>query len=369
MRDRRSTRAVVAPYGKPDRFAIPVTVFLLDWLGWFLGLAMVALVEPLVGKLVGSVLLWATTLRLFIIGHEACHGAYVPSSRGNKIIGRLAFLPSSIPFSLWELGHNVAHHGYTNFRKYDYVWTPLTPVEFKALPWHKQWLERLYRSGFGPGIYHILEIWNKRLFFPRKQHLMRQNQRAFYFDNVLIAAFALAWMAVLVYSGYATGQSSALAVGLGFVLPWLAFAHSFGLAIYLHHTHPDVKWYDDKKRWAEERGYITTTVHLTMPWPLGALMLNVMDHTAHHVDMSIPFHKLPPAQKALEDTFPSSIVVQRFSWKWYLNMAQQCQLYDYERQKWLSFAEAESATSSQDPSPTTDPARDVPAFASATKSN
>lgn len=347
MRDRRSTKAVIARFGKPDRFFIPVAVFAIDWLGWLLGLAMVALVEPLVGKLLGSIFLWVTTLRLFIIGHEACHGAYVPNPRANKIIGRLAFLPSSIPFSLWELGHNVAHHGYTNFRKYDYVWTPLTPEEYAQLPWYKKLLERVYRSGFGPGLYHLLEVWNKRLFFPRKRHLMRQDNKMFLVDNMLITVFAAGWMALLIYSGYATGQSSSLAVALGFILPWLAFAHSFGISIYLHHTHPNVKWYDDKKRWADERGYITTTVHLVMPWPLGPLMLNVMDHTAHHVDMSIPFHKLPPAQKALEDAFPGSVVVQKFSWKWYLGMARQCQLYDYQNQAWMSFEQAQALAKDQ----------------------
>ncbi len=54
--------------------------------------------------------------RLFVIGHDACHGSYTPNKTLNKWIGRIAFLPSLTPYSLWEIGHNLAHHGFTNLK-------------------------------------------------------------------------------------------------------------------------------------------------------------------------------------------------------------------------------------------------------------
>jgi omega-6 fatty acid desaturase (delta-12 desaturase) len=57
------------------------------------------------------------------------------------------FLPSLTPYSLWEVGHNLGHHVYTNLRGMDYVWTPMTKPEFDALPAWRQLAERFYRSG------------------------------------------------------------------------------------------------------------------------------------------------------------------------------------------------------------------------------
>ncbi len=64
--------------------------------------------------------------RLFIIGHDACHQSLTPHRRLNKVLGRIAFLPSITPYSLWDIGHNVVHHGYTNLKGFDFVWAPLT---------------------------------------------------------------------------------------------------------------------------------------------------------------------------------------------------------------------------------------------------
>src|SRR5512141_2386513 len=38
--------------------------------------------------------------RLFILGHDACHQAYSPSRTLNRVLGRIAFLPSLTPYSL-----------------------------------------------------------------------------------------------------------------------------------------------------------------------------------------------------------------------------------------------------------------------------
>ena len=34
----------------------------------------------------------------------------------NACIGRIAFLPTLRPYSLWAVGHNIAHHGYNNLK-------------------------------------------------------------------------------------------------------------------------------------------------------------------------------------------------------------------------------------------------------------
>ena len=81
--------------------------------------------------------------RLFIIGHDCCHGAFFSGSRANAMCGRIAMLPGLVPFSPWAVGHNTLHHGYTGLRTRDYTFQPLSADEFLALSSH----ERLfYRS-------------------------------------------------------------------------------------------------------------------------------------------------------------------------------------------------------------------------------
>ena len=97
--------------------------------------------------------------RLFIIGHDGRHNSLTPHRRLNKWLGRIAFLPSLTAYSLWDLGHNMVHHGFTSLKGVDFVWAPLTQQEFNALTPVRKVMERLYRSGWGPGIYYMVEVW------------------------------------------------------------------------------------------------------------------------------------------------------------------------------------------------------------------
>ena len=83
--------------------------------------------------------------------------------------------------------------------------------------------------------------------------------------------------------------------------------------------------------------FVSTTVHLQFPWRVGGLLHHIMEHTAHHVDMSVPLYKLKQAQKKLEDMLPGRIIIQRFSWRWYFQTARKCKLYDFTRRCWTDF--------------------------------
>jgi hypothetical protein len=64
---------------------------------------------------------------------------------------------------------------------------------------------------------------------------------------------------------------------------------------------------------------------------------HIMEHTAHHVDMSIPLYRLKKAQAKLEEMLPGRIIVQPFSWGWYFKTAKACKLYDFTRECWTDF--------------------------------
>lgn len=295
---------------------------------WFQNVAIKLCCSLITGFIIG---------RLFIIGHDACHQSLTTHRRLNRWIGRLVFLPSLTPYSLWDIGHNMVHHGYTNLKGVDFVWHPKSLEEFQILaPW-RQKLERLYRSGWVPGLYYMVEIWWKRMYFPSRRQ-MPTRRAVFFLDGLLVTAAATGWIIGLTLAAVSTGQSIFLLLMTGFIVPFLFWNAMIGFVVYVHHTHVDIGWYEEKKDWAAAQPFVSTTVHLTFRYRIGALLHNIMEHTAHHVDMSVPLYRLKEAQKILEARLPGRIVIQKFSWCWYFETVKRCQLYDFKRRCWIDFS-------------------------------
>src|SRR5262245_48827349 len=100
---------------------------------------------------------------LFVVGHDAAHGALFKTKRLNSVIGHLAMLPSWHVYEGWVLGHNRIHHAYTVRQGYDFVWHPYTASEYRAMPWWQRARHRLEWSWVGAGAYYIREVWWKKM--------------------------------------------------------------------------------------------------------------------------------------------------------------------------------------------------------------
>jgi omega-6 fatty acid desaturase (delta-12 desaturase) len=336
MPHRKNIRAWLVPLARRTT-ARPIALLAADWLLLLAALAGAVLAHALWLKLLCGVAAGFVIGRLFIIGHDACHQSLTPRRRLNHWLGRIAFLPSLTPYSLWEVGHNVVHHGYTNLKGFDFVWQPFTAEEFAALTPRQRTLDRVYRSGWAPGLYYLVEIWWKRMFFPARAH-MPTRRGVFLLDNLLVSAFALLWLAALAAAAWATGQSPWIVLLAGAVVPFLFWCAMIGFVVYLHHTHVEVQWHEDRAAWSRSQPFVSTTVHLTFPLWIGGALHHIMEHTAHHVDMSIPLYRLKAAQAKLEELLPGRIVIQSFSWRWYFDTARRCKLYDFARQCWTDYA-------------------------------
>jgi omega-6 fatty acid desaturase (delta-12 desaturase) len=144
---------------------------LLDWLVLGVAIASLLVVEAWWVKVFASLVAALWIARLFVIGHDACHGSYTPNKMLNKWIGRIAFLPSLTPYSLWEIGHNLAHHGFTNLKGPRLRLDALLALRICAPAVVRRQLERVYRSGVGQGVYYMIEMWWKKLFFPGRKHV------------------------------------------------------------------------------------------------------------------------------------------------------------------------------------------------------
>jgi omega-6 fatty acid desaturase (delta-12 desaturase) len=286
-------------------------------------------------KLVGTLGVTAATIRLFMIGHDACHGSYFGNARLNAIFGRIAFLPSLTAFSLWEVGHNTAHHGFNNLKGRDQVWAPLSKAEFDASPRHRRALERLYRSGFGWGAYYLVEMWWKKLFFASRKEI-GSSRRKYKLDSLLVSAGALLWLGVVAIVAGVTEQSFALLVLLAVLVPFLLWNATIGFVVYLHHTHPRIAWFKNRQEWQRNRAYLTATARVRFPFGIDRLMHNIMEHNAHHLNPGIPMFRLRDAQKVLEERFPD-LCDYRLDWRTYMDSVRRCKLYDFTEHAWLDF--------------------------------
>jgi omega-6 fatty acid desaturase (delta-12 desaturase) len=287
-------------------------------------------------KIALGVLAGLQIARLFVIGHDACHQSLFVDRRMNRWMGRVVFLPSLTTYGLWETGHNLGHHVFTNLRGKDYVWTPLSKTEYDAKPAYARALHRFYRSGFGYWAYYLLELWWSKLMFPRGE--LRPAKRGPYLaDLSLVLGFVAAWLGALAAFGVFTDQSVLLLLATGFVLPFFVWTSLMGSVIYFHHTHPELAWYDDPVEWEAARNDASTTVLITLPFGTGAILHHIMEHPAHHLDVRVPLYRLAAAQRHL-DAQPTNILTQPLTVRHIVDCTRRCKLYDYERHEWTDFA-------------------------------
>jgi omega-6 fatty acid desaturase (delta-12 desaturase) len=335
-RSRRAFTKLLQPFAATRTVATPCIWFLLDWVVLGIAIADLLIVDTLWVKVFASLVAALWIARLFVIGHDACHGAYTPNKTLNKWIGRIAFLPSLTPYSLWEIGHNLAHHGFTNLKGRDYVWTPYSPKEFANLSWLRRQLERVYRSGVGQGVYYMVEMWWKKLFFPGRKHVSIRRS-SYTWDSLLVAAFGLAWIGGLTVWALHSGRSIWSLLLFGFAVPFFLWNCLMGFVVYVQHTHPRVAWYERRDEWSANAGYATTTVHIKLKRPLDCLIHYILEHGAHHVNMGIPLYRLKEAQARLTATLDERLNAEAFTWRYYWNTVRRCKLYDFAQHVWMDF--------------------------------
>ncbi|MBA3315210.1 MAG: fatty acid desaturase [Planctomycetota bacterium] len=283
-----------------------------------------------------------TIAGLFVVGHDACHGSLTPSQAMNRLLGRLALLPSLHPAAAWIHSHNGMHHGWTNLRGKDPVYAPFTKAEFDRLPRWRQWAERIYRSEPGIALFYLVEVWWHQEMFPKGVQTPRGKAiHTFQRDRALVVAFGLTQLAVM---GLAPAPqivhpaiTGLLSIAVGVMLPFMIWNWVMAYATFQHHTHPQVPWYDREEDWSAFRGQVKSGVHVRLPRFFEVALHNIMDHTAHHVDPKIPLYNLPKQQRVLEAAYPDDILVQAWDIANFRRTLRICQLYDYENYRWLRF--------------------------------
>jgi acyl-lipid omega-6 desaturase (Delta-12 desaturase) len=306
--------------------------------------AMVALLawadSPLV--LIPAWLVAASTISgLFVLGHDAAHGALFRSRRLNHVLGQLAMLPSLHAFSVWAYGHNRIHHAFATCQGMDFVWHPVTPQQYAHLAPLAKLLHRVEWSALGGGVYYARAMWWGKIVRGAPPARLRA---AFQSDRRIVAAFLAIVSAGLVLAG---ARHGGLAGGLWmwtkvFGLPWALWNCAIGWAVYIQHIAPDVQWHP-RRRWNAFRGQVEGGTIYHVPRWVNVFWHNIFLHVPHHVDPTIPFYQLPRAAAALRARYGDVLYERPYRLRDYLRTTRRCKLYDFERGVWLAYDSTEVA--------------------------
>lgn len=282
---------------------------------------------------------------LFIIGHDGCHGSFVPNRSWNTWLAHLAFVPCVHSVSLWRRTHNEMHHRRTNLKGVDHVWAPMSKAEFDAASPFRRWLERIYRGPLGPLVYYYGEFWLYRLVLPLAPE-MRENWKRHLPDSLFVlTGFAVTLTGIGVLgSALAPARPLWLTIVTGWAIPFAVWNYVMAVTIYLNHTHPSIPWFNDITTWSSHRGNVLSTVHVTLPRYLLPLYSDVLAHTAHHADVSLPVYALPMAQEKLKSTFGTGVQEYPLSLVEYRRIYRTCKLFDFDRMCWTDFDGALTST-------------------------
>jgi acyl-lipid omega-6 desaturase (Delta-12 desaturase) len=274
---------------------------------------------------------------LFVLGHDAAHGALFDSPRRNRRVGRWLMVPSMHVYESWVIGHNRIHHGHTLRQGMDFVWHPVTVDEYRSFSTIQRVRHRLEWSMFGAGLYYARAVWWDKMvrFDPpeRSRATVRRDERFVFGISIATAVgiFAIGWV------GLGTGGG---VVGAGWlvlkllVVPTFLFMWTIGFAVYVHHIAPDVKWWP-RRTWTRYHGQMegTTVLRIGRFWNL--FFYNIFVHTPHHVDVRIPWYHLPKAAAAIEAAFP--VVDRKLRVRDYVAHTRACKLYDFDEQRWVRY--------------------------------
>ncbi|MGO9198434.1 MAG: fatty acid desaturase [Acidimicrobiales bacterium] len=276
---------------------------------------------------------------LFVIGHDAAHGALFKSKRLNSVVGHIAMLPGWHVYEGWILGHNRIHHAFTVRQGYDFVWHPSTPEEYQAMSRFKRAVHRLEWSWIGAGVYYTHQVWWTKMVVgrpPARWRVAIRRDRFIVLGYVLLSVAGLAWLGAAT-TGTVGGTVWLLARVV--LIPWIGLMYVFGSFVHVHHVSPEIRWWK-KAEWTKFKAQMEGTTVLRAPMGTNFFIHWIMVHVPHHVDMRIPMYNLEAAAAEIEKAFPGTVHEGPLRFRDYVSNTRQCKLYDFDAGRWLTYAEA-----------------------------
>lgn len=309
------------------------------WLGFDLlffvvGMMLIFATPYALVKVAGGLISGIATAMLFVWAHDAAHGALFKNSKFAELLGTIAMLPSLNIYRMWSYGHNRVHHGFTSFSPMDWIWRPLTPKQYQALSRFERVMYRVERHFLTCAFHYLRRVWWAEMlgFNPGKDDKQRQyyrNGKHFVSLYVLFASTI-----AFCFAGGFIGILTAV------IIPFIVFNYFIAMIVYLHHTHPEIPFFDVKTEWSQVVGALYCSTILNCSKIAQLFLHNIMTHVPHHLDVRIPFYHLPEAYQALKKEYSDYIHEYDFTWAYARRVFKQCKLYDFENKTWMNFKES-----------------------------
>jgi omega-6 fatty acid desaturase (delta-12 desaturase) len=193
---------------------------------------------------------------------------------------------------------------------------------------------RLERSPWTCALHYGLRVWWPGMVRFRPDAKVR-NQPRYRLDKLATLAFAVVLGAVAYrFGGGLLGALTAV------VVPFVVFTYFIAVFVYLHHTHPDIPFFDVRAEWSPAIGQLACTTVVRCSKLSELLTHNILIHTPHHVDTRIPFYRLKQAYNDLDRSFHEHLHEYRFSIARVRSIFRTCQLYDFDTKTWYTFRAA-----------------------------
>jgi omega-6 fatty acid desaturase (delta-12 desaturase) len=234
-------------------------------------------------------------LRTYIVFHDCTHGSFLPTKRGNHILGAIVGVVVFTPFQTWRHSHAMHHATAGDLDRRGQGDVPtFTLEEYLAHDWPMRLGYRAFRNPivmFGLGWLWGLVIQ------PRLVHknMRSRLKRSTWVTNVVLA--------VLV-----TGICLLVGPGTFFLVqgPAAALAGSAGVFLfYVQHQFEDTYW-ENTETWSYADAALRGSSYLKLPQPFQFFTGNIGLHHVHHLSARVPNYRLQDAvdNVALFDDVP-----------------------------------------------------------------
>jgi omega-6 fatty acid desaturase (delta-12 desaturase) len=262
--------------------------------------------------------------RTFIVFHDCTHGSFLPTRRGNSLLGAALGILVWLPFRSWQHEHAVHHAtaGDLDRRGIGDIST-LTVDEYRAMGRWRRLGYRLFRHPvvmFGLGWMLVLVL--KPRLVPRGSSKRIRN--SILGTNLTLAVLVAGACLVLGWGSFLLVQGPTLVI-TGVVGIWL---------FYVQHQFEDAYW-EAHEHWRYDQAALQGSSYLKLPRVLQFFTGNIGFHHIHHLSARIPNYNL---QAAHEET-SHAMGVPELSLRDGLK-ATRLKLWDDQRRRLVTFREA-----------------------------
>ena len=262
----------------------------------------VAVAVPAEFVVVADVVVAAALVRLFVLQHDAGHGALFSTRAKNDAFGTVACIPLLVPYLEWRKSHAIHHKisSQLDHRIFPDIYT-VTTAEYALFPVWKKTAYRMFRHPLV--LFGLVPAWFFFVSCRIKGSMCPTLPRGKNLANVWLTTVA----AVALYAGI--GAVVGVDRMLWVFVPAQLIAGGAGFFLfYVQHQMEYTFWAHDAT-WSYERAALQGSSFFDLPRPLAWLTGWIGFHHVHHLDPLVPCYRLRGAHDAHVDALADDGVV------------------------------------------------------------